>query len=59
MINVFCDIVGLGTAIADYGAADRNNKGDRPGFRRLMNLGEQVEEAGPGFLRTVQILFLF
>jgi len=59
VVNVFCNVIGLGIAIAEYRSTDRNNKGDRPSLRRLVNLGEQVEEARPGFVRTVQVVFLF
>jgi len=59
VVNVFCNMIGLGIAIADYRSTNWNNKGDRPSLRRLVNLGEQVEEERPGLIRTVQVMFLF
>lgn len=59
MIYIFCNPISFLTAVTDNGMANRDHRRDRPHPRRLVNLGEEVEEAKPGFIWTVQILFLF
>lgn len=59
VIYVFSYGVCFLATIANDGAADRNNRRDRPHSRGLVDLGQQVKEVGSGLIRTVQVFFLF
>ena len=64
VIQIFCRIIGLTTAIRDYGTSRRNLGWPTPGRRVLVDFGQHIEEPGPGLgvpcpVCVVRVLYIF
>ena len=59
VFDVVCNVISGAVAVGNYWSAGRNLKGNRPSIWVLVYLGEEVEFAGSGVVRSEKKIALF